>query len=320
MPARSRVAAYCSRAGWIAAHFLLLDLGSTAVAAVVVFPGNNFDVVITPEGNVGTTPLKALRISVQGKNGSLPNTFDSTKGDHPGPFPGISTVGNGLHQVWEFGGVVMTPTHDLAGDPNGLPQEIDSHFLVDTSPNGDVQTLRSPDEDMVLGSIEDPRAGFGSFLRGTFFLRVGYEAPTWDLAYVVVPPETQLLLDFDLAGTAGEGDEVIASYQVRMGDMDCDGRVDFDDIEPLAAAFRSETLYMAEYGFWPVVYGDVEGDGDFDFDDVPFFVDLLLGSTSGAALVVPEPPLAVPLVAAWAAFLLRFRRSARRRKARGRGR
>lgn len=271
-----------------AATMRLADCGSAAAA--MIHSGNHFDLELTAKGNVGLTPLKAFELTVVGKAGAVPNAFDSTKGGFPGLFPGITTSGSALHQVWEFGGVVMTPTLDLAGDPMPFPEPLDSHFLVDASPDGDVHPFNPPDEDAILGSPEDPRAGFGSYLRGTFFLRAGYNSSAWDLAYLVVPAETQLRFDFELAGMLGEFDEVMTSYDVLLGDMNVDGDVDFDDIAPFILALQDPLQYAATYGIEPVVFGDMDNDRLVDFDDIPLFIDALTVTQSSPPLPIPELP------------------------------
>ncbi|OHB79534.1 MAG: hypothetical protein A2W31_07200 [Planctomycetes bacterium RBG_16_64_10] len=276
----------------LAAALCLATVLSVRVVAVsvVVHDGADFRVRITPAGNVGTTPLKALQVTVDGKDGVLPTLFDSTKSGLPGPFPGITTVGTALHQVWEFSGLVMTPTLDLAGDPTPFPRASDSHFLVDAGHAGDVHPFNPPYEDRVTGSIEDQRAGFGSFLQGTFWLRAGYERPSWDLAYLVVPAGAELRFDFELAGSLGEFDEVSASYRVLRGDLDCSGQVDFDDIGPLVLALTDPAGYRAQFDLDPIVYGDMDRDGDLDFDDIPWFLEALAAPASGPVASVPEPP------------------------------
>jgi len=68
-------------------------------------------------------------------------------------------------------------------------------------------------------------------------------------------------------------------HSIRMlrGDMDCDGDVDFDDINPFVLALGGEAGYQAAWPdcFW--INGDCDWDGDVDFDDINTFV-LLMGS------------------------------------------
>ncbi len=106
---------------------VVLSLISVSAQAELVYVGTNFDISVSSPVNVGVTPLKAVTLTAIGKDGALPDTFDSTKSGSGGT--GITTASDLLHQVWE-GGFSQTPTLTLAGDP--IPQHLDSHFLIET--------------------------------------------------------------------------------------------------------------------------------------------------------------------------------------------
>jgi hypothetical protein len=57
--------------------------------------------------------------------------------------------------------------------------------------------------------------------------------------------------------------------------MDCDGDVDFDDIDPFVLALSGEAAYLAEYPdcFWR--NADASDDGGVTFDDIDPFVALI---------------------------------------------
>jgi len=61
------------------------------------------------------------------------------------------------------------------------------------------------------------------------------------------------------------------------GDLDCDGDVDFDDINPFVLALGGQAGYEAVYPNCNWLNADVDGDGDVDFDDINPFVALLGG-------------------------------------------
>jgi hypothetical protein len=67
--------------------------------------------------------------------------------------------------------------------------------------------------------------------------------------------------------------------------MDCDGDVDFDDIDPFVLGLNNPAQYELDFGVPPKAKGDMDGDGDFDFDDIPGFVQVLQGGTQS----IPEP-------------------------------
>jgi hypothetical protein len=60
------------------------------------------------------------------------------------------------------------------------------------------------------------------------------------------------------------------------GDMDCDGGVDFDDINPFVSALVSRAGYEATYPWCNWLNGDCNHDGTVDFDDINPFVRCLV--------------------------------------------
>jgi probable HAF family extracellular repeat protein len=76
----------------------------------------------------------------------------------------------------------------------------------------------------------------------------------------------------------------------QFGDMDLDGDVDFDDINPFVLALFNETEYEEMFGVPPELYGDIDGSGNHDFDDIPGFVAIIVGNGASAAVqATPEP-------------------------------
>jgi len=59
------------------------------------------------------------------------------------------------------------------------------------------------------------------------------------------------------------------------GDLDCDGDVDFDDINPFVLALNGEAAYYAVFPDCDWLNADCDEDGDVDFDDINPFVALL---------------------------------------------
>lgn len=75
-----------------------------------------------------------------------------------------------------------------------------------------------------------------------------------------------------------------AQTQVQ-GDVDFDGDMDFDDIDPFVLGLKDPEAYEQQYGVPPACNGDTDDDGGFDFDDIPGFVSLLTGG--GVATNLP---------------------------------
>ncbi len=64
---------------------------------------------------------------------------------------------------------------------------------------------------------------------------------------------------------------------VDPGDLDCDGDVDFDDIDPFVLALGGQATYEAQYPDCNWYNADCDGSGDVDFDDIDAFVALIGG-------------------------------------------
>ncbi len=94
--------------------------------------------------------------------------------------------------------------------------------------------------------------------------------------------------DYELSGTIGQADagvvmsggdyEVVGGFWLGvvpacLGDCNCDGAIDFDDINALVAALSDP----AGVCFFPNV--DINADGTVDFDDINGFVAILSGSS-----------------------------------------
>lgn len=108
----------------------------------------------------------------------------------------------------------------------------------------------------------------------------------------------------------GQVFRVLPDMVVRTGDMDCDGDVDFDDIDDLVLGLNDPAGYEDQLGVPPALKGDADGDGDLDFDDIDDFVAVLTNpSTSAAKRYVPEPSsLATAVLAAWVLLAVGWRR------------
>ncbi|MEW6249246.1 MAG: FG-GAP-like repeat-containing protein [Planctomycetota bacterium] len=62
---------------------------------------------------------------------------------------------------------------------------------------------------------------------------------------------------------------------LRPGDLNCDGAVNFDDINPFVLALSDPAGYAAAYPNCNIHNGDCNGDGVVNFDDINAFVALL---------------------------------------------
>lgn len=81
----------------------------------------------------------------------------------------------------------------------------------------------------------------------------------------------------DCGGSFCEIPVALTGAGFPLGDMDCDGDVDFDDISPFVVALGGEAAYAAQYPDCVWLNGDIDGNGTVDFDDISPFVALLSG-------------------------------------------
>jgi hypothetical protein len=88
---------------------------------------------------------------------------------------------------------------------------------------------------------------------GGFDLAPGYR---WQVAYV--------------------GGEVILTVGERTGDLNCDGVVDFFDIDPFVTVLVDPAGYATAYPSCDPQQGDIDDDGFVNFFDIDPFVELLL--------------------------------------------
>ncbi len=96
------------------------------------------------------------------------------------------------------------------------------------------------------------------------------------LSILSVDSINRLFVTMDLNQAPGSVNTVRVVHGLA-GDMDCDGDVDFDDINGFVLALTGETGYAAAYPACYFGLGDADGDGDVDFDDIDPFVALLVG-------------------------------------------
>ncbi len=68
---------------------------------------------------------------------------------------------------------------------------------------------------------------------------------------------------------------ILEQCPFELGDMDCDGDVDFDDINPFVLALSGQNAYEATWPDCNWLNGDINNSGTVDFDDINSFVELL---------------------------------------------
>ena len=249
----------------------VLLAGSAPAAGKTLYDGTHISVVASNPVPVGQS-LLGFTLSAIGSGGAIPNTFDSTNSGQGGT--GIGTVGENLAQVWEFN-AVQTPTSNL-NVPGDIPQDIDTHFLVDSNA---IFSVVPPKENRVVpNTIENPYAGFGDALWGSFAV-LSQSSSTWDFAYVVVPLDTTVLLNFQLAAPSFPAEPVAASWTLAFptGDVNMDGSVNGLDISVVASTWLTNSRY-----------GDANDDGVVNGLDISVIASNWL-DVDDPTLPAPEP-------------------------------
>jgi hypothetical protein len=86
---------------------------------------------------------------------------------------------------------------------------------------------------------------------------------------------------FTFRVTSGAGNSNVATvtldYDLLRGDLNCDGTVDFADINPFVLYLSNFAAWQATYPDCPPVAGDINADDSFNFGDINPFVALLTG-------------------------------------------
>jgi hypothetical protein len=251
----------------------MVALAGQRAHAAPIFEGVNYDIVISIVAPVGTNDLLAITFSAIGKNGAIPSVFDSTNSGQGGS--GITTIGNALHQIWE-GGFAKTPTNDL-NEPGSIPQQLDTHFLVDQS---SAFFAILPNENRpVVDPTEHPFAGYGSYLTGTFALTAP-SLSSWMFLYVVVPEGAVLSFDFEIGAAGFSSEHVTAMLDTTLppGDVNRDGMVNVFDVGIVS-------------DFWDTSgpTGDANMDNWVDIFDVGVISDHWGQMLGNSQLSTPEP-------------------------------
>ncbi len=69
--------------------------------------------------------------------------------------------------------------------------------------------------------------------------------------------------------------QLVAVSSNRVGDQNCDGLVDFGDINPFVLALTNPAGYATAFPYCDIMNGDINADGFVDFGDINPFVRLL---------------------------------------------
>jgi hypothetical protein len=73
--------------------------------------------------------------------------------------------------------------------------------------------------------------------------------------------------------------QFVLTPRFRRGDSNCDGVIDFDDVDAFVVALTSEDGYAAAYPNCSLANADVNRDGEVTFDDIDPFVECIVNGT-----------------------------------------
>lgn len=99
---------------------------------------------------------------------------------------------------------------------------------------------------------------------------------TPDLVGFAVYPEWKVITMLTRHVPKGDLSEC-SQVEHATGDLNCDGLINFQDINPLLDAFKGEAYYELYFPHCRWLNGDTNGDSLVNFQDVPGFLDLLHG-------------------------------------------
>jgi hypothetical protein len=111
--------------------------------------------------------------------------------------------------------------------------------------------------------------GLPSLAEGETFTLVSAGSRSGTFAAHALPPGYRWQVEY-------VGGDVVLTVGERTGDLNCDGVVDFFDIDPFVTALVDPAGYAAVFPGCDRRQGDVNDDGMVDFFDIDAFVELLL--------------------------------------------
>jgi hypothetical protein len=110
--------------------------------------------------------------------------------------------------------------------------------------------------------------------------------PTGTLTFHSAQPFNSVVVHYDAPPPTGGdwgpvflADNMIVTPQPTLlpGDLNCDGVVNFADINPFVLALSNPAAYASQYPNCQILNGDINGDGAVNFADINPFVALLSG-------------------------------------------
>ena len=227
-----------------------------------------FDEVLTPEEMAALSPEQPDPLTLTADRDTGEVTISNTN-----PFTGFTIPMNGYTITSAAGSLVPVggwTSLDSVNFGDGMWQEggsVSENVLAEANLQGGSNI--DSNASVSLGNAWDPAAAGTSG-----------------------PAAEDLVFNYSITGGGGVVTGLVQYIGAGFitGDLDCDGDIDFDDIDDFVTGLTNAQQYENQFGLAPEVKGDTDGDGDIDFDDIDDFVMILTGGPiSGSSQSVPEP-------------------------------
>ena len=212
----------------------------------------------------GTTDLVDDGVHILGATTDTLTIADVTTGDQATYSCVVTNPADGCVRTSDDAHLYVTAAAEVIQQPQDQTVEVGAQVNITVEATGDNLTYQWRHDGVPLTSGVD-----GYFATNTPSLLIGAAWPMHAGEYDVVITNS--------CGTLTSDAATLTVLYFTVGDLNCDGLVDFDDINPFVLALGGEGGYVAEFPECNWLSADVDGDGDVDFDDITPFVDLLSG-------------------------------------------
>ena len=152
---------------------------------------------------------------------------------------------------------------------NSLPPEYQSGSTVEYGP----APIVAFDDSVIFPPPPDPPGFAADLVIGLNPAGFGYFSISNIVFGVIGPPYAPFPIT--LSGVRAQGTVTVDPFDRCPGDLNCDGVVDFDDIDLFVEALSYPGGDGWPYAPCPWLNGDTDNDGDVDFDDIDPFVGLI---------------------------------------------
>ncbi len=185
---------------------------------------------------------------------------------------GLVDTGSGTIEGFFTKDGAIVKEGDLA--PNGMVYT-EFYHLPSSNANGDW---------IFSAGVEDPNTGYtisGIFTLDEVVILDGDLDPDGHEFYYGYRPDLTDEGWFSFYGDTSPGEAIYRGFipepDALLGDLNCDGLVDFFDIDPFVMAITDPAGYVAAYPDCDIMLADCNGDGIVDFFDIDAFVALVVG-------------------------------------------